>query len=155
MDVPLDDFGFLDSLQDTSWLWDEVTLADLPFPTLDGLALLAQARLTVSLSQATSLINWAPEGESEKLILSLEDFVRRAKSLRGDEHLSVESSIEEKGELPVSDQSPTAKVQTKRAKVSLELAAIEWDFQMVDSLFFFFFFFLFLLLFSLCSSQMW
>ena len=140
MDVLFDDIHLFDFLLDNSWLWDDATMTDHPLPILEDLDV--QTRLSVCLSHTSSLLPWALEEESEKLILSLEAFVKRAQLLReGEAQLNVEGSpiLElQKGKrergFAVSDQLLAAKVKTKHTKASpAPVAAIEWDFQMVHS----------------------
>lgn len=112
-----------------------------------------QDPLSETLLEAMSLLEWAPEGESQALIGALEAFVKRAKFLRGDgagvsgdgdallKGSTIESEAPQSTE-PVPEPFPALvrggvagplpnAVQAKSTRASATVAAIEWDFQEV------------------------
>lgn len=89
---------------------------------------ISQTDLSGCLSEALSLMEWAPEAESENLTLALEGFLKRVKSLKKDNPLNLESSQTDKSEHDHT-MSEHLLVETKAATVATN--PIDWNFEMV------------------------
>lgn len=107
-------------------------LTNDPLPALGDSS---QARLSVLLSEANSLLLGTSNSECERLIPLLEDFVRQAKIGRGDNEVSVEGSfVEMELQERKREREPPIVAEeeaTKRGSGHAGEAAIEWDFETV------------------------